>query len=191
MWLLVLALLASSSAPGQTIVNPAKISESMKRLSEDRDAVETLKCRVTPIKPRLDYGFHFQAGYSMTVPLRQYLGSGHVWAVIIKITPEGGDRQPVYFVTRVTLPTIPETRLDAELGGGYLMGEGKYRVEWTLIDNKGRACRKDWKIEAKLGRGEREVQLALPPNTLADLSLRGARKAEIAKADLPICGRFD
>ena len=184
MWLFVLALLVTAVAPGQTIVNPSRIPEPLRRLSADREGEQTLKCSVTPIKPRLDYGFHFQAGYLMTVPLRQYVGSGHVWAVIIKITPEGSDHNPVYFATRVQLPSIPETKLDAELGGGYLMGVGKYRVEWSLIDNKSRVCRKDWDVEAKLGRGEREVQVALPPNTLADLSLRGTRKAEIAKADM-------
>jgi hypothetical protein len=184
MYRLLPALLVSASVWGQTIVHPSKISESLKRLSEERDSDQTLRCSVTPIKPRLDFNFRFQAGYLMTVPLNQFPGSGHAWAVIIKITPEGGDRRPVYFATRVELPTIPETRLDAELGGGYLLGEGKYRVEWSLIDNQGRICRKDWKVEAKLGRGEREVQLALPAHTLADLSLRGVPRAEIVKADV-------
>jgi hypothetical protein len=177
-------VLASTTQHGQILLEADKIGDALRTLAEQRDERQTLKCEVRPIKPELNFGFRFQAGYVMRVPLNQYLGSGHSWAVIMKITPEAGDRQPVYLGSRVSLPEVPKTNMEAELGGAFFLGEGRYRMEWTLADNMGRACRKDWEIEAELGRGERKVQVAMPPHTVAELSLRGAPKAEIEKADM-------
>ncbi len=129
---------------------------------------------MTPIKPALNFGFRFQAGYTVRVPLNQYFGSGHAWVAAVKIIPEEGGQSPVYLVTPFELPEIPKTNVFAEFGGGYLLGEGRYRVEWTLVDETNRVCRKDWTIDAGLKRSERKVKIAMPPNTVADLSLRGA-----------------
>jgi hypothetical protein len=185
MWRAVVGFHVCAVAFGQTIVDPSNISRTLRRLAEDPDAKPTLNCHVTEIKPRIDFGFRFQAGYLMRVPLNQFTGPGHAWAVIIKITPEGEDTKPVHLAMRAELPPIPRTKLDAELGGGYLLGEGRYRVEWALVDNKGRVCRNAWDVEARLGRGERTVKVAMPPHTVADLSLRNAPKAQIPKADVP------
>src|SRR2546430_15965774 len=89
------------------------------------------------------------------------------------ITPQGGDHKPVFLMNFVALPEVPKTKLSLEIVGDYLLGEGRYSVNWTLVDEKLRACRKDWRIDAELRRGERAVRVAMAPDTVADLSLRG------------------
>jgi hypothetical protein len=59
------------------------------------------------------------------------------------------------------------------MGGGYLLGEGRYDVNWTLLDDTGRVCRSSWRVNARLGRRERQVKLAMPRDTVADFTLRG------------------
>lgn len=182
--LFVIILLASAIASGQTIVNPDRISAALKTVVNQREGKSSLKCEVTPIKPALNWGFRFQAGYIARVPLDQYFGSGHRWAVIVKITPEQADGGPVYLITRLRLPNIPETKLHAETGGGYLLGEGRYHVAWTLVDETNRVCRKDWKVKVELSRGERKVRVAMLPNTVRELSLRDAMEVTRDKADV-------
>jgi len=169
---LAMALLLASACAAQVIVDPARFGSTLKAL-EPRADEKPLRCEVTPIKPSLNFGFRFQAGYVAHVPMNQYSGAGHGWAMITRITPEGGGQQPVYLASRVRLPSIPKTKVDVEVGGGYLLGEGRYDVNWTLLDDADRVCRGSWRVNAKLGRHERQVKLAMPRDTVADFTLRG------------------
>jgi hypothetical protein len=169
---LAIALLLASACAAQVIANPARFGSTLKAL-EPRADEERLRCEVTPIRPSLNFGFRFQAGYVVHVPMNQYSGAGHGWAIVTRITPEDGGQQPVYLVGRVRLPSIPKTRINVEVGGGYLLGEGRYDVTWTLIDDTDRVCRASWRVDAKLGRRERQVKLSMPRDTVADFTLRG------------------
>jgi hypothetical protein len=169
---LAIALLLASACAAQVIMDPARVKSIVKAL-EPQAGEKLLRCEVTPIKPSLNFGFRFQAGYVVRVPMNQYSGAGHGWAMVTKITPEGGGQQPVYLASRVRLPPVPKTKLEVEVGGGYLLGEGRYDVNWTLLDDTGRICRGAWRVDAKLGRRERQVNLAMPRDTVADFTLRG------------------
>jgi hypothetical protein len=105
--------------------------------------------------------------------MNQFSGPGHGWAMLTRITPQGGGQQPVYLAGRVRLPSIPTTKVDVEVGGGYLLGEGRYDVKWAMFDDADRVCRGSWHVDAKLGRRERQVNLSMPPDTVADFTLRG------------------
>jgi hypothetical protein len=83
------------------------------------------------------------------------------------------------------LPAVPPTKSQLEFFGFYLLGEGRYDVAWKLMDDTGRVCRKNWKIDAKLKHGEGMVKVALPPATVADFSLRGAPRAPQPQDDAP------
>jgi hypothetical protein len=120
----------------------------------------------------LNFGFRFQAGYVARLPLSQYSGAGHKIAILIKITPEGGDRKPVYLLQTLKLPPIQKTNQEGEIGGGYLLGEGRYTVAWMLLDDANRVCHKEWRIEAQLQHSESKVRPAMPPFTVSDFSLR-------------------
>ncbi len=169
---LAIACLLASAGSAQVIVDPARFGSIVKALERQADE-KPLRCQVRPIRPSLDFGFRFQAGYVVTVPMDQYSGPGHGWAMLTRITPEGGGRQPVYLASRVRLPPVPKTKVNKEVGGGYLLGEGRYDVNWTLLDDTGRICRSSWRVDARLGRRERQVNLAMPRDTVADFTLRG------------------
>jgi hypothetical protein len=163
-----LVALGASAASAQTRV-PANRLAGIQKYFDARPGEPRLRCEVAPLKPSLGFTFRFQAGYEMRVPLSQYTGEGHRWTVAVRVTPEGG--LPVYLVQRFRLPKIPETRLFAEVGGGYLVGEGRYSVAWIMLDDAGRVYRKNWRMEARLGRGERSVKVAIPPGTVSQFSL--------------------
>jgi hypothetical protein len=168
---LAIACLLASACAAQVIVDPARFGSIVKALERQADE-KPLRCEVTPIRPSLNFGFRFQAGYVVRVPMNQYSGPGHGWAMVTKITPEGG-QPPVYLASRIGLPSVPKTKVEVEVGGGYLLGEGRYDVNWTLLDDTGRVCRSSWRVDARLGRRERQVNLAMPRDTVADFTLRG------------------
>lgn len=180
----ILMLLTASGAAAQSIVNPARLSPATMDFDGGFHDLP-LQCEVTPIRPGLNFGFRFQAGYSVRVPMSQYLGKGHLWVTLARVTPEGGDRKPVYLGARMRLPEIPPSKVEMEFGGGFLLGEGRYQVAWKMSDDAGRVCRTNWRIDARLTRGERKVKVALPPATVAEFSLRGAPLTRRSEDDAP------
>ena len=170
--LAVVALLAGTVA-AQTLIDPGRLSSSLRNLESALPG--SLQCEVQPMRPVLNFGFRFQAGSVTRIPMKQYFGPGHEWGLLLRITPEGG--QPVYLVERYKLPPVPRTNAIAAIGGGILLGEGRYAVAELLIDDKNRSCRRDWKVEARLPLGERKVELAVPPNTVCDFALDGCPRA--------------
>jgi hypothetical protein len=102
----------------------------------------------------------------------------------MRVTPEGG--RPTHLVMRYGLPEVPRTNQEVEVGGGYLIGEGRYQVTWKLQDETGRVCRKDWKFEAKRSRSESKVKVAMEPNTVAPLSTWVAGGRRVADDAAPI-----
>jgi hypothetical protein len=172
---LVLALLAASLGRAQMIINPARLSASAKSFEPAQDERQ-LKCDVSPLRPSLNFSLRFQAGYLVRVPMSQYFGPGHRWAVFVRITPEQG-AQPVYLIDRIAIPEVPKTKVELEFGGIYFVGEGRYRVDWKMLDDSGRFCRKHWSFEVKRGRSERRLDAGLPPGTITDFTLRGVRRA--------------
>jgi hypothetical protein len=159
------------------VMEPDKIGQAVAQLEATKDE-KPLRCDVHPIRPALNFTFRFQAGYVVTVPMKQYIGTGNVWAILTRITPQNGSQgdaaKPVYLIDVIRLPPITEaTKAEAESGGSYLLGEGRYNVSWMLMDSAGRTCRKSWQVEVALGRGDKGVKLGMPPGTVAGLSERG------------------
>jgi hypothetical protein len=160
-------------APGmwaQSVVDPARLPTSVRELAP-HPGDQLLRCEVTPMKPSLDFNFRFQTGYSVGVPMMQYFGPGHGWVIVTRVTPENG--MPVWLAARVRLPDVPLTTVVSDTFGGFLVGAGRYKVDWTLFDDEGRVCRKQWKIEARLGFGERHVTPLIPAHAVADFGGAG------------------
>jgi hypothetical protein len=70
---------------------------------------------------------------------------------------------------------VPKTNVESTVGGGYLLGLGAYNVRWMMIDDTGRVCRKSWRVDVRLSRAEHSVKVAMPPDTVWEMSLRGSR----------------
>ena len=153
-------------APAQSIVNPNRIRGFVDQLEAGHAGEQALRCQVSTIKPSLNFSFRYQSGYMATVPMSQFLGSGHGWAMLTRITPEGGTRKPVYLMMQISLPPVPKTNMEVRLFGGYLLGEGAYDVRWMILDDAGRVFRKSWRVEVHPSRAERQVKVAMPPDTV-------------------------
>ena len=181
----LLLMLVSEGALAQMVLDPARLSPRLRNMESTWNE-KVLECSVTPIKPALNFAFRIEAGYTVRVPMNQFEGTGHGWVILTRITPREGDRKPVYLGSRTPLPDVPKTKVEVEIGGGYLVGEGKYDVRWMLMDDQDRACHKDWSIDAHLTHAEREARVGMLPNTVDAFSLRGfGRAAAPAHDDAP------
>ena len=170
--ILTAGLLVVPGMLAQTLIEPARVSPTLTTVFTANPVEQPLRCEVTPAQPTLDFRFRFQAGYSVNVPMEQYLGPKHGWAIFTRVTPPDG-KPAAYLVARVRLPDVPPTKVKIDTFGGFLVGPGRYHVEWALYDDQERVCRKDWNIEAKLKHGESNVKLDIPPATVADFGGKG------------------
>ena len=176
----LIAAILPAAAAAQFLVDPAQVPEQLRRI--DSTAGEPpIGCSVTPLRPMLNFGFRFQSGYLVRIPMGQYAGKGHAWYFASRITPEG--RNAVWLAGTVKLPNVPPTNLQAEQGGVYQLGEGRYHVAWKMTDDSGRSCRKEWDIDARLGRRERTIKVDLEPGSVVDLTGRGAGRGLAIKDD--------
>jgi hypothetical protein len=136
----------------------------------------TLECDVRPIRPALGFSMRFEAGYTLTLPLSQYSGPGHSLKSVVRIAPKGENSAPVFLADSYRLAAIPPTKLNAEFGGGFFVGEGHYLASLILLDDSGRSCTKNWEIDAELPRGS-AMKLVIRPNSISELSLAAVRRA--------------
>jgi hypothetical protein len=162
-------LLLAAAARGQVLLDPARVSTDLLDFGA-KPGEKPLRCEVRPLRPTLDFSFRFQTGYMVRVPMNQFTGKGHLWGVVVRVTPEGG--KPVYFGHRTRLPEVPKTTAELEVGGGFLLGEGRYRVAWRLSDETGRVCRSEWNVEARRSYTDRKVRMSLAPGTITPLYIR-------------------
>jgi hypothetical protein len=165
--LFALALAGSGCGWAQVMVDPEVTQRVSPAFGEIQNKAP-LVGQVHIVKPRLNFGFRFQAGYYASLPYRQFASAGHRLGVALRITPKGSG-EPVYFVQPVPLPPrIPEgTKEKLEIEGGFQVGEGRYTVEWALFDESGRCLRKKWEIEARSP--GRNVRVAQPPGKVSAL----------------------
>jgi hypothetical protein len=169
MWRPLIPLLLATAAHGQVLLNPARIPARLLHF-EPQPGEKPLRCEAHPIRPILDFSFRFQAGYVVQVPMSQFQGAGHFWSILLRVTPEGG--APVYLGSRIRLPQVPRTKTRLELGGGYVVGAGRYQVAWQLSDETGRVCRSHWKVDAHPTYVDRKVRLAMAPESVLPLYAR-------------------
>ena len=163
----MLALAAVAFA--QITIDPQRLPPN---LDFERTAGESkVNCEVTGLRPYVDYGFHFRAGYVMRIPMSQYEGQNHRWAILTRITPESGG-QPLHLLDVLNLPAVPKTKVVAEVGQGFLLGEGRYQLDVLLLDDSQRRCRAHLKLEARRGRGEGKLQLRIEPSSARSIATR-------------------
>jgi hypothetical protein len=168
--LLASMLLAAAGASAQSVIAPALIPRAA-TFFERTPSEQTVSCEVKPIPARLGFSLRFEAGYVARVPMKQYFGKGHSWLILTRITPQGGG-QPVYLGRSVKLPDIPKTKSASESGGVYVLGAGRYAVDWVLADESNRVCRAHWSVDAKPGSGERGLKMGMEPSTVAGVTFR-------------------
>ena len=115
------------------------------RSGETRD---DLSCQVVPLPPKLGFDLQFLAGYRVSIPLKALAGAGDKLRMLFRILPLDGGNSYTYFVDRHSVPAIePDAEGHAVLTGQYVLGPGRYRVEWLMRNRAEQVCATNWEIE--------------------------------------------
>jgi hypothetical protein len=146
----------------------------------DTPAPNSLKCYIEKWNPFLDFALRFQSGYVVHCRLGLFEGKKVTVAIYLRVTPEG--KPPALFASGYRLPAItPDmplaktpNKLKQEIGlsGVVSFGEGRYSVDVLVMDDRGRSCRKHWKIKVAPDRSQRRVHLAIDPLTVQSFDRR-------------------
>jgi hypothetical protein len=164
--------LAASTASGwaQTRVGTEfRLQSTDMAVLESDEPRADFSCQVTPEKPSLGFDLRFHADYRVAVPVKVLADAGGRLRVLMRVTPLADSEEPVYLAHRFAVPNIPPpAKGEGILAGGFDLGFGRYRVDWMMRDGRGQICSSHWELEAKRGRGQRELPLTLEPNMIAE-----------------------
>jgi hypothetical protein len=105
--ILTAGLLVVPGMLAQTLVEPARVSSTLTTVFTANPVEQPLRCEVTPVQPTLDFRFRFQAGYSVNVPMEQYLGPKHGWAIFTRVTPPDGKPAAIWWPESVCPMSLP------------------------------------------------------------------------------------
>jgi hypothetical protein len=152
-------------------------------------AERILSCAVHPLAPALTYRLIYRAGYNVVVPAEQLTEAPRRIDVLVRVTPKQGGAEPLLLKDSGTLPSGPEdqdravSKFEAQVRGGFYLGEGEYRVELVAIGGGGRVCRKQWDVDLKPRKG---VRGGLAPGRVAALSQIGLPRLGEGAASLTV-----
>ena len=155
-WVLTITalLVLAASAKAQTPLRTGSADGDIRILNSDMAVLSSgerrddLPCEVKPLQPRLGFDLQFNAGYTISVPLKALSGNGNQLRVLFRIAPLDGSDRRHYFVDRYNVPPVEEgAQGDAVLPGRYKLGAGHYRVDWLMRDRMERVCSATWEIE--------------------------------------------
>jgi hypothetical protein len=177
---ILLVALLCGPAWGQAFVREgSRQHEALERVFASHPGKDDrrMACRVQPYPARSNFEFQFWAGYDIAVPVKQFESEGRErpMAIAIKVTPEQKGAKANYLFSRAAFPRKISPQLwtmkhvEMNLGGGFLVGVGKYRVELRVMDSARRLCYRDWKVEAK----DIGVPTKLKPNEVKDSGFEG------------------
>ncbi|MCW5978127.1 MAG: hypothetical protein KIT09_08615 [Bryobacteraceae bacterium] len=162
---MLLAAIAAT-AWAQSPVDPEKTAGQAWILTFERDLTETggggeLACRVDRVAPGLDLSLRYRAGYYAALPTSQFPPAPTSFSVGMRVTPADGSGA-YYFAQLAYVPAAPRgPDIVMNFSGGFEPGEGAYRVDWLLRDERGRRCRKSW--EFKLAVDVATASIVAPP----------------------------
>ncbi|HUP03891.1 MAG TPA: hypothetical protein VMU19_07880 [Bryobacteraceae bacterium] len=135
-----------------------------------------LPCTVTPVKPELGFDFRFSSGYRVNIPLKELSDEEGRLTMVFRVTPTDHPGDPVYLSQHVPVPEIDaDAKGDAELGGAFSVGEGKYHVSWLMRGRTERVCSSSWDIEASLPARDKPMPLDIAPDAVLDANLPAFR----------------
>jgi hypothetical protein len=166
-WLLPGQVLLEGPRPGL----PPVILGTDEAILESQETRTDLPCEVKPTKPKLGFDFAFYVGYELMVPLKELVGEGDKLSVIFRVTPEGTGNQPAYFSQQWKVPPLDEnTGGSAELDGAFILGVGRYRVDWLMRDRAARVCSAHWTVSVDQRGKDRQIPLRVGPGVVRPLS---------------------
>jgi len=127
-----------------------------------------LQCTVTPTKPVLEFDFAFHSGFEVRVPMKELAGWGNELTVLFRVVPQNRKDEAIYMWGKLHVPPLEESvNGDAEIRGAFVLGEGRYHVDWLMRDQHSRVCANFWDVEAKLSPKDMAVKSWIPDSTFA------------------------
>ena len=108
-----------------------------------------LGCRVEPLKPQLGFDLKYTAGFVVRVPAEAVAPTGDALRAIFRIKALESESDPVYFQQSFSVPADsadPGSR--AVFPARYVLGPGKYKVDWLMRNRRGTVCSAHWVARA-------------------------------------------
>jgi hypothetical protein len=157
LFIILLAGLAPSGVHSQDLIpelspgSPMRLSPSDSVVLDLGEPRSELPCAVRPNKPELGFDFKFHSRYQVSVAMNDLADAGNLLTVLFRVVPEDRQNAPVYFVQKIHVPVLEAgVKGRAELTGAFLLGEGKYHVDWLMRDHNERFCASSWDVEARV-----------------------------------------
>lgn len=162
-----LAFLAVMPAYNQNVMQGEAPGEPVRLLPMDSFVLDAeqdrreLPCTVRQTAPQLGFDLRFHGGFRAIVPFRQITNAARL-TVIFRVTPESHPEAPIYFIQRWTVPPLQEDAPgEAEVHGSFILGPGKYHVDWLMRDREERFCSGRWQVSASTNGKDRETQVPI------------------------------
>jgi hypothetical protein len=190
--LLTAAIFAAGPLSAQTLLPGGmfRLFTSDAAVLESQESRKDLPCVVTAAKPSLGFDLKFHAGYDVTIPLRDLAGDGNQLTMIFRVIPEAHPDDAVFLSQRVSVPEIEaDAKGDAYLQGTFLVGEGKYHVDWLMRDRGEQVCSSNWQVDASLPNKDKDMALDIVANTVLPADTEPFKEeppVERAQADPPL-----
>jgi hypothetical protein len=190
--LLTAAILAAVPSPAQTVLPGGmfRLFTSDAAVLESQESRKDLPCVVTPSKPTLGFDLKFHPGYEVSIPLKELSGDGNQLTMIFRVIPEARPDEQVFFSQRVWVPEIEaDAKGDAYLQGNFLVGEGKYHVDWLMRDRGEQVCSSNWQIDASLPSKDKDMALDIAASTVLPADTEPFKEeppVERAQLDTPL-----
>jgi len=148
---------------------------------ESTENRKDLPCTVTPDKAVLGFDLKFHLGYDVSVPIKELVGSDNQLTMVFRVTQENHPDGGVYFSQHFQVPAIDRDEGGpAYLDGAFVVGEGKYHIDWLMRDRAERMCSFHWDSEASLPGKDKQMALDIPAGAVQ------AVDPEVFKQEPPI-----
>jgi len=168
----------AASAPSQTVLSPRDTALA-NRIWDESPKGEPLRCDIDKRKPLPDFTFHFDAGYRVTCSFWEFGGQSTHIDFFTRVTPEGG--APVWLATfgvfkglspGLILPDVGagDSRTRFDVSGSFSVGEGRYRVDVLVVDERNRSRRGGWNIHVT-PRQQAKVPVVLAAHTVSPVEI--------------------
>jgi hypothetical protein len=171
--MMFVAVLAPGVAFPQAVIPELNPGSSIRLLPSDSAVLDLgeprtdLPCAVRSLKPELGFDFKFRASYRVSIAMNDLSDAGHLLTILFRVISEGRSDAPVYFVQRIPVPVLDDdVKGRAELTGTFLLGEGKYHVDWLMRDLRERFCASSWDVEARVDAKDAQMSREVVPGLI-------------------------
>jgi hypothetical protein len=171
--MMFVAVFAPGVACSQALIPELNLGSSMRLLPSDSAVLDLqepksdLPCAVRTVKPELGFDFKFRSGYQVSIAMNDLTDAGHLLTILFRVISENHPDAPVYFVQRIPVPVLDDDiKGRAELTGAFLLGEGKYHIDWLMRDFHERFCASSWDVEARVDAKDAQMSREVVPGLI-------------------------